>query len=243
MQKKHKTNSTAILDEQGKILLDTKEIVERWIRYIEELYKGDGLTVDDIESEFLVERDSLGPDIIREEFDTALKNIKNGKKAGSDGIFVELIKYANCDPLLDEIFELVGKMYTTGKVPIDFKISKTVTLPKKANTLECEEYRTLSLISQASKMLLKIIQNGIRPKVENYLGPDQYGFRQNKGTREAILALRIIIDRRMELDLDTHIAFIDLEKAFDKVNWKDMMTILRQAELDYRDRKIIFELY
>lgn len=109
--------------------------------------------------------------------------------------------------------------------------------------IKCEEHRTISLISQASKILLKIIQNRIRPLTENFIGPDQYGFRQNKGTREAILALRLIIDRRMDLGLNTHIAFIDLEKAFDKVNWSKMMKILRDVGLDYRDRKIIYELY
>jgi hypothetical protein len=50
------------------------------------------------------------------------------------------------------------------------------------------------------------------------LGDNQYGFHQNKGTREAILALRKTIDRRMDLRLNTYIAFVDLEKAIDSVD-------------------------
>lgn len=47
----------------------------------------------------------------------------------------------------------------------------------------------------------------------------------------------------MDLGLNTHIAFIDLEKAFDKVDWKKMMVSLRNVGLDFRDRRIIYQLY
>lgn len=243
LSKNHTTKSTTILDETGKLLIDNNDILHRWIRYIEKLYEGQGLHERDIEEEQLVEEDEKGPAILKEEFVKALMSIHNGKAAGNDQIYIEMIKYAMCEPFTKEIFDIMQDIYTTGQVPLDFQISKTVTLPKKLNTAKCEEFRTLSLISQASKIILKIIQNRLRPIVEKQLGPDQYGFRQNKGTREAILALRLVADRRLELNLDTHIAFIDLEKAFDKVDWKMMMEILSAAGVDYRDRKIIYELY
>lgn len=238
-----KTKSTAILDEKNKILINNKEILDRWKRYVEELYKGEELTDSDFEKETEIEQDSIGPDILRDEFDDALRNIKNGKAAGEDGIYIELIKHSDNDLLLEEIFKITKLIYKTGQIPNDFKITKTVTLPKKTNTLKCEEHRTLSLISQASKIILKIIQNRIRSKIEDNLSDDQYGFRRNKGTREAILALRLVLDRRMDLGLDTHVAFIDLEKAFDKVDWKKMISLLRNTGLDFKDRRIIYELY
>ncbi|KAI5644882.1 reverse transcriptase (RNA-dependent DNA polymerase) domain-containing protein [Phthorimaea operculella] len=240
---KHKTKSTAILNESGQILLNNNDILERWKGYIEKLYEGQGLDERDIEQEETVDQDSLGPKILKAEFHRAIHSIQNGKASGDDRISIEMFKYTVCDSFLTEVFNLIQDMYMTGIVPRDFQITKTVTIPKKSNTLKCEEHRTLSLVSQASKILLKIIQNRIRPKAEEYIGPDQYGFRQSKGTREAILALRIIIDRRLDLSLNTHIAFIDLEKAFDKVDWKKMMSILKTTGLDYRDRRIIYQLY
>lgn len=42
-----------------------------------------------------------------------------------------MIKYADCDPKMDELFELINDIYATGIVPTDFQITKTVTLPKK----------------------------------------------------------------------------------------------------------------
>jgi len=49
-------------------------------------------------------------------------------------------------------------------------------------------------------------------KIEEQLGCEQYGFRKNKGTREAILSLRILIEKKLELDKDTLITFVDLER-------------------------------
>ena len=55
-------------------------------------------------------------------------------------------------------------------------------------------YRTLSLVSHASKILTTIILRRIEYKVEALLTEDQFGFRRGRGTREAILALRLILE-------------------------------------------------
>jgi len=89
---------------------------------------------------------------------------------------------------------------------------------------------------------LNIIKNRIWKKTEINLG-DQFGFRQGMGTREAILALRTIAERRLNTNSNTYIGFIDLEKAIDTVNWNLLMTTLKRTGLDWRESKIIMELY
>lgn len=80
-------------------------------------------------------------------------------------------------------------------------------------------------------------------KVEAVLSEDQFGFRKNRGTREAILALKLIIEKRMEMNMKTFIAFIDIEKAFDNVKWDKMFQILKAIGINYRDRRVIWNLY
>ncbi|XP_026330497.1 uncharacterized protein LOC113237994 [Hyposmocoma kahamanoa] len=138
---------------------------------------------DWMKHEDLVQEDKNGPAILKEEFMKALKGIQNGKAAGDDKIHIEMIKYSDCDLLIDETFNLIQEMYMTGQIPNDFQITKTVTLPKKLNTLKYEEHTTLGIISHSSKILLKIIQIRITSIAEQYLGSDQYGFRQNRGTQ------------------------------------------------------------
>lgn len=63
------------------------------------------------------------------------------------------------------------------------------------------------------------------------------------GTREAILALRIIMEKRIRKDKPTYIAFVDIEKAFDNVNWAIMFKILKRAGIEYTERRLLFKLY
>lgn len=83
---------------------------------------------------------------------------------------------------------------------LDFWVSKTIVLPKKHNIRKCEEHRTLSLISQTTKKIFKIIQSRIRRKeYESFVGNYQLGFRWAKGAKTTTLALRQIVDRRLDL--------------------------------------------
>jgi len=65
---------------------------------------------------------------------------------------------------------------------------------------------------------------------------DQFGFRSGKGTREELLALRILLERRFDLNRSTHVTFVDIEKTCDNVDGKRLMEI-------GEDRRIIFQLY
>jgi hypothetical protein len=109
--------------------------------------------------------------------------------------------------------------------------------------MKCEEYRTISLISHASKIMLKILAKRMEAKAKVYIGKTQYGFRKGCGTREAIAVLRILSERCLEYGNDLYICFVDFEKAFDRVNWIKMMEVLKKMGVDWKDRRLIRELY
>ena len=67
-------------------------------------------------------------------------------------------------------------------------------------------------------MFAKIIEQRIRPIVEPSLNPEQVGFRKGRGCTDAIFALRQISERTIEHNQQMNIAFIDQEKAFDRIN-------------------------
>ena len=116
-------------------------------------------------------------------------------------------------------------------------------LTKKSKSTKCEKYRTLSILTHTSKILTKTMLGRIEKKITENLAEDLFGFRKNRGTREAILCLRNIVEKSFRVNKKVHIAFVGLLKAFDNVNWKVMMKILKMIKIDCRHRKIIREHY
>jgi hypothetical protein len=118
-----------------------------------------------------------------------------------------------------------------------------IPLPKKLNAVDCADFRTISLIAHTSKILLKIINNSLQAKADMFLGNTQFGFRKGCGTREAIGVMRTICERSLEHDNEVFICFADIEKALDRINWVKMLEILKKIGVDWRDRRLIMNLY
>ena len=69
-------------------------------------------------------------------------------------------------------------------------------IPKKGNAKECSNYRTIALISHASKAMLKILQARLQQDVNRELPDIQAGFRKGRGTRNQIANIRWIMKKR-----------------------------------------------
>ena len=85
-------------------------------------------------------------------------------------------------------------------------------------SFQCSNYRTIALISQASKVILKILQGRLQQYL-NYEIPDvQAGFRKGSGTRDQIANICRIIKKAREFQKSIYLCFIDYAKAFDCVD-------------------------
>ena len=90
-----------------------------------------------------------------------------------------------------------------------------IPIPKKGNAKECSNYRTIALISHASKVLLKILQVSLQQYMNRELPDVQAGFRKGTGTREQIANIRWIMEKAREFQKNIYFCFIDYAKAFD----------------------------
>src|SRR5437867_10730218 len=95
---------------------------------------------------------------------------------------------------------LINKIYQSGSIPEDFRKSIFVPIPKVSKAQECCDFRTIALISHASKILLHLIKRRITPIIEGQLGDSQMGFRKGIGTRDAIFQLRMISERITQMN-------------------------------------------
>ena len=90
--------------------------------------------------------------------------------------------------------------------------------PKKGNAKECSNYRTIALISHASKIMIKILQARLQQYINQELADAQAGFRKGRRTREQIAKIHWIIERGREFQKNIYFCFVDYTKAFDCVD-------------------------
>ena len=109
--------------------------------------------------------------------------------------------------------------------------------------MNCNEFKTIRLMSHAAKLLLRIIMERIKYKVEAEISENQNGFRKGKGTREGIFNMRTIGEKYVEKQKDVYICFIDYEKAFDRVNHEAMLKCLEDIDVDGKDLQFISYMY
>ena len=138
-----------IKDKNGMDLTEAKDIKKRWQEYTEELHKKDLHDPDNHDGVIT----HLEPDILEREVKWALENITTNKAGGGDGIPVELFQILKDDAVkvLHSIYQQNRK---TQQWPQDWERPVFIPIPKKGNAKECSNYRTIALISHASKVML-----------------------------------------------------------------------------------------
>ena len=100
----------------------------------------------------------------------ALESITTNKASGGDGIPVELFQILK-DDAVKVLHSICQQIWKTQQWPQDWKRSVFIPIPKKGNARECSSYRTIALISQASKVMLKTLQARLQQYVNREL-PD-----------------------------------------------------------------------
>ena len=107
-------------------------------------------------------------------------------------------------------------------------MSVCIPIPKKGNAKECSNYRTIALISHASKVMLKILQARLQQYMNHELSDVQGGFRKGKGTRDQIANIRWITEKAREFQKNIYFCFIDYTKAFDCVDHYKLRKFLKE---------------
>lgn len=128
-------------------------------------------------------KDNTGSDILINEGRTAIESMKKGKSPGlnTNADFLKLFDEDSVRWLTDDVF---NKIYCSEKIPHEWLSSEFITLPKKPGAKECEDFRTISLMSDILKLFLKIIHRRIYRICEEQIAPTQFWFRDAVGVHE-----------------------------------------------------------
>ena len=133
-------------------LTEAEDIKKRWQEYTEELYKKDLHDPDNHDGVI----SHLEPDILECEIKWALESITTNKASGGDGFPVERFQILK-DDAMKVLYSICQQIWKTQQWLQDWKRSVFIPIPEKRNAKECSKYRTIALISHASKVMLKIL--------------------------------------------------------------------------------------
>ena len=159
LEETKKVESQCVRDEEGRLLRDKGRIRKRWVRFFRSLLNSKSDMLDADIPKRLPQHpvaSALGIEPTEEEIATAMKAMANAKAVGPDGLPAELLKLGLQQDwtFLRELHRLTILIWRQGKVSQQRKDAVITVLRKKGNKTECGNYRGISLVSHAGKVLL-----------------------------------------------------------------------------------------
>ena len=124
------------------------------------------------------------------------------------------------------LHSICQQIWKTQQWPQDWKRSIFIPIRKKGNAKECSNYCPIALISQASKVMLKILQARLQQYVNRELPNVQAGFTKGKRTRYQIANIAGSSKKTREFQKNIYFCFIDYAKAFDCVDHNKLWKIV-----------------
>ena len=203
-----------VKDVNGKIVVDDTKILEAWRAHYDKISN----------EEFLWNSESIkevgivsGPceKLSFDEVNKAIIKMKSNKASGPSGVAADMIKAAGV-PGAEWVTDVCNAVVRDGRIPEDWSKSWLMNVYKgKGDALECGSYRGIKLLEHVMKILERVIDGRVRRIVK--VDDMQFGFMAGKGTTDAIFVVRQLQEKYLAKKKDLWMAFVDLEKAFDRV--------------------------
>ena len=148
---------------------------------------------------------------------SSIKKLKNNAP-GESGIPASIWKHFSQDPILFNLLrDIILNFWNNEKVPSEWDIGRLIVLPKKGDLSLPKNYRGITLLESAYKIVANIIHARLLPIQESLSIEPQCGFRPGRGCMDAIFTMKSAVRKRREHGQESWILFLDLVKAFDRV--------------------------
>ena len=231
-----------IRDENGVMITDSSETLQRWRRHFCQLLKAS--VTHDVAADCADASTAPTIDLARLKFKPTLKQVYralatlNGDKGlGPDQISADILKAGGWRTAA-VVHEIILRAIENEHVPVSWRGGKLVVLYKgKGSPSSCDSYRGLLIGDHISKILTTLLQNELEEPYKLQIGPDQYGATSGRSTALASLALRSFLDCCKLRAWSSFVLFVDLSKAFDFAVREVIMGWMQNAPQDNDDRR------
>ena len=163
------------------------------------------------------------------EVNDLISDLNTSKSIGPGSLTTKTMKQLN-EIIASPLAELINKSFQSGIFPDIFKIAKVIPIFKSESRVLCNNYRPISLLSNISKLIEKLMYKQVYSFLEqqNCFYNAQFGFRLSLSTNNALILITENIQSQLDQNKFCARVFVDVNKAFDTV---DEMLLKKTASL------------
>ena len=198
-----------------------------------------------IESEKKIDEE-MDEHLSKEEIRRYLKKLKNRKAAGRDGIPNEFYKEGG-EGIVEELYKLFRQIWQEKRVPRKWNEGRVMLLHKgghKSRKL-LKNYRPIAVMNTVGKIFSGLVNDRISECCERnrVMGEEQNGFRKDRRGEDNMFVVSSVLEKGNKMGGKTYLAFLDIEKAYDRVNRSLLCRLLSKIGLSDRIVSIIRSMY
>ena len=245
---------TEIYDKNGKVINGTKDIQKRQLEFYENLYSSQNITPDQKEVDYFLDndlnnnklsessKDYMDQDLSENEIKNAIKKMKNNKSPGTDGIAIEFYKLY-WGLVGEDLTEVLIEGLENKQLAYSQYLASIILLYKKGPRPDIKNWRPISLLNVDYKILTKVFAERLKKVLPEIINQDQKGCIPGRYIGHNIRLISDIFHEMEEDELDSLILQLDQEKAFDRVEWNWLFSVLSHFNFGHRFIEILQTMY
>ncbi|XP_038704727.1 uncharacterized protein LOC120000673 [Tripterygium wilfordii] len=183
---------------------------------------------------------SLETPVLKEEIKEAIWNCEGSKAPGPDGFNFNFLK-KSWSIIENDVCSMVHLFYTTGKLPAGVNSSFITLIPKIKGSCKLKDYRPISLVSSLYKIVSKVLATRLKKVLSLVISETQSAFCKGRQIMDSILVANEIVHRMKKRRKKGLLLKLDMEKAFDSVNWNYLDKVMLEMGFGARWRNWIRE--
>jgi hypothetical protein len=161
----------------------------------------------------------------KEEVLGVIKDMQGDKAPGPDSFTMAFFQHC-WQVLQDDIMAFFDEVFEHGQFEKSLNATFLALIPKKSNALNIKDFRPISLIGSIYKILAKVLANRLKMVLDGLISDSQNAFVGGRQMIDSVLIANECLDSWLKSGIPSILCKLDIEKAYDNVNWECLIHLL-----------------